>query len=315
MKISINYIPHDRYLYVNSFLKEITKISSSLKKDIVVNFLISSTKRDWKADKDFLASKDVHSNVFLIKNGDYMTKIKTALENSDQYAIKLDEDIFVPANVWEYMLSNLNVLEDKNNLFISPILSTGIPTVDKFANQFLTQEERETLYDIFLKTALPSIWGANYEPLIEHTFHAKEWNSDNFYNEVGKIQHYYKGVHPVRFSSAAQTFLLNCVLKNLDKILNETNFSLYTDQKPYFCNSVFGIKKDVWTKILNDTSLFKDGFDEVPLNLYREDNKLNMVFINNGFSVHPSYNTINVFGDNYKVLSDRFFNHEYFKQQ
>jgi hypothetical protein len=213
------------------------------------------------------------------------------------------------------MLNNLDTLNDKNNLFLSPILSTGIPTVDTFAEQFLSQEERETLYSIFLKTALPSIWGANYEPLIEHTFHAKEWNSDNFYSEVSKIDHHYKGVHPVRFSSAAQMFLLNCVSNNLDKILNETNFSLYTDQKPYFCNSVFAIKKDVWAKILNDTSLFKDGFDEVPLNLYRQNNKLNMVFINNGFSVHPSYNTINVFGDNYKVLSDRFFSHEYFKQR
>ena len=212
MKITINYIPHDRYFYVNSFLKEITKLSKSLKKDVTVNFLISSTKRDWRADKDFLTSNGVQSNVFLIKNGDYMTKIKTALENSGEYAIKLDEDIFVPANVWEYMLNNLNVLEDKNNLFISPILSTGIPTVDTFVKQFLSHEERETLYNIFLKTALPSIWGANYEPLIEHTFHAKEWNSDNFYNEVSKINHYYKGVHPVRFSSAAQMFL---VLKKL----------------------------------------------------------------------------------------------------
>jgi len=313
MKISINCIIHDRYLYIKSFINEIIKISANIKNNLTVNLLVSSTTRDWKTDKQLLSNNNIKCNVFYIPGGDYMAKIRTAIENTGEYAIKLDEDIFIPSQVWEYFLSNLHVLDDPKNLFISPLLSTGIPTVDVFVEQFLTTEQRDQLYKIYLETRLPSIWGADYSKLEQHTIKAQSWNSENFYKEVDKIEHHYRGVHPVRFSPVAQNFINKCVKNNFNKILQTSNFSLFTDKKPYFCNSVFGIRKDVWLNILNDASLFKDTFEEVPLNLYMKNNNLNMVFINNGFGVHPSYNTINVFGTNYKTISDSFFDHDYFK--
>ena len=63
-----------------------------------------------------------------------------------------------------------------------------------------------------------------------------------------------------------------------------------------------------WENIIYNEYLFKDSFDEVPLNLHMLNNKLKMVFIENGIAVHPSYNTINIYGHNYKNLSDSFFN-------
>jgi hypothetical protein len=313
MKTSINYILHDRPNYAHTFIREIVKIKKSLKEEIVVNLLTTPTGKDWESEVKQLREAGIKTNCFSITNGAYMTKIKQGVSTETEYCVKLDEDIFLPANLWEFFLENIDVLQDDSNILFSPLLSTGIPTVDYFSEGFLSDEERNTLYKIYLKTNIPSsIWGADYSTLAEHTINASSWNSVNFYNSVNKLEHHYRGVHPVRFSSEAQTFINSCVCNKLEKLVTEKNFSTFTDKKPYICNSVFAIKRSTWLKILSDESLFKDEFEEVPLNLYMKQNNLNMVFIKNGFAVHPSYNTLGIFGVDYKQISDKFFAHEYF---
>jgi hypothetical protein len=312
MKTSINYILHDRPNYAHTFIKEIVKIKSSLREEIVVNLLTTPNCKDWSKEVKQLQESGIRTNYYSIPDGSYMAKIKQGVSCETEYCIKLDEDIFLSSNLWEFFLDNIDILQDDKNVIFSPILSTGIPTVDYFSEEFLEEDERATLYNIYLKTHIPSIWGADYAPLEEHTINASAWNSVNFYNAVNRIEHHYRGVHPVRFSPEAQTFINSCVVNRLEKIVNENNFSTFVDNKPYICNSVFAIKRDTWLKILSDKSLFRDEFEEVPLNLYMRQNNLNMIFINNGFAVHPSYNTLGTFGVDYKQISDKFFAHEYF---
>ena len=59
-------------------------------------------------------------------------------------------------------------------------------------------------------------------------------------------------------------------------------------------NEIRGLrgKTETYKKIVEDSSLFVDKFDEVPVNKFRERHNLNMVFIKNSFGVHPSYNWI-----------------------
>lgn len=312
MKTSINYILHDRPNYAHTFIKEITKIKKTLKEEIVVNLLTTPTGKDWGSEVKQLRESGIKTNCYSITNGAYMTKIKQGVSSETEYCIKLDEDIFLSSNLWEFFLENIDILQDDENIIFTPLLSTGIPTVDYFSEGFLEEDEKNNLYKIYLKTHIPSIWGADYTSLAEHTINASTWNSDNFYNSVNKLDHHYRGVHPVRFSSEAQTFINSCVFNKLERLVNEKNFSTFTDKKPYICNSVFAIKRSTWLKILSDESLFRDEFEEVPLNLYMKQNNLNMVFINNGFAVHPSYNTLGIFGVDYKQISDNFFAHEYF---
>lgn len=312
MKTSVNYILHNRPEYAYTFIREIVKIKKSLKDEIVVNLLTTPTGKNWLNEVQQLRESGIKTNCYSITNGSYMTKIQQGVSHETEYSIKLDEDVFLPSNLWEYFLENIDVLQDSKNLIFSPLLSTGIPTVDYFCESFLDKSEKDTLYDIYLRTRIPSIWGADYSSLEEHTINASTWNSINFYNTVNRIDHHYRGVHPVRFSPEAQKFINNCVFNRLEKIVSEKNFSTFTDKKPYFCNSVFAIKRDTWLRILSDESLFRDEFEEVPLNLYMHQNNLNMVFIDNGFAVHPSYNTLGAFGVDYKQISDNFFTHNYF---
>jgi hypothetical protein len=76
-------------------------------------------------------------------------------------------------------------------------------------------------------------------------------------------------------------------------VVESNNFFLEKYKLPYFCNSFYFIKTSTWKKIINNKSLFRDPYDEVPLNIYRESNDLNMVFVRNGFCLHMAYNTIN----------------------
>lgn len=313
-KVAINYILHQRPQYAIHTVNELIKLPGETRKEIVVNLLISNSDDSVKHLYTILKNNNIETNVFLTPKGNYMTKINTGIKTNCEYSIKLDEDIFLGTHLWDYFIENLDILNDEENLFLSPILTTGIPTVDYFIDEFLTKEQQQELFKIFLQTPLPSIWGADYSNLNQHTIKATIWNSDSFYNEVEQIDHYYKGVHPVRFSPQAQLKILEYTINNLHNIVKKNNYSTFSVKRPYFCNSIFGIKNKVWQNILEDKSLFKDDFEEVPLNLYREKNDLKMVFIKNGFAIHPSYNTINIFGTDYKILSDKLFNNEFFKQ-
>ena len=61
---------------------------------------------------------------------------------------------------------------------------------------------------------------------------------------------------------------------------------------PYFCNSVFFINTEIWRSIITDSSLYRDPFDEVPLNLFKDIHNLSMGFVRNGLAVHMAYNSI-----------------------
>ena len=311
---SINFIIHERYDYISHSIKELLKLKDSIKDKILVNILASSEFSSFKKMVDDLKSANIKVNAFKITGDDnYMRKILTAIENGEEYSISIDEDVFIPYKTWEYFIENVSILDDSENLFLSPTITSGIPSVDLFVENFLNEDERNKLENIYLETHIPNIWGCNYERLNDHTINSKKWNCDAFYDEVRNVDHYYKGVHPVRFSRKAQNYLNDICIGKLKEISNIDNFSLIKIKRPYFCNSVFAIKTETWENILNDQRLIKDGFDEVPMNLYMQEKNLNMVFIKNGVAFHPSYNTINVFGHNYEELSNNFFNNEFFK--
>jgi hypothetical protein len=225
----------------------------------------------------------------------YMQKIEYAQTIDGEYAFSMDEDLWMSETVIDWMMDNAGeILDDKVNLAISPVISNGIPTCDLFIQDFMTTEQKAELDQLIKDTHIPNIWGANYEHLNEATTKAKRWDYSLFYELVRKVNHHFKGIHPVRINFALNKRINEMVLENWDKLINVPYKSLYPDPRnlPYLCNSVFMIKSDTWRKIIADKSLFRDDFDEVPLNLYREKQGLNWVFVRNGYCLHMIYNTV-----------------------
>jgi hypothetical protein len=312
--VTINFIIHSRYRYFKYVAREFVKLSDNTKGKFNINLFISDYDENFKNTIASLKKNGLDITTFYATGGDnYMSKIRTAVDNSNTYAISIDEDVFIPYRVWDYFINNINILDDNSNVLLSPVITSGIPSADLFIKSFLTEDEQKIINRICTSTSIPNIWGADYSSLLPLTTSRGEWDANSFYKAVDLINHHYRGVHPIRFSYEAQSFLNNICINNIQKICDMENFSITSIERPYFCNSVYGIKTETWKKIINDTSLFKDEFDEVPLNLYMRNNKLKLAFINSGIAIHPSYNTINIYGHDYSRLSDEFFDCSFFK--
>ena len=110
----------------------------------------------------------------------------------------------------------------------------------------------------------------------------------------------------IRVSHEVQDKLIELILEDKEKLLSKQDYEFrFVKNRPYFCNSVWMMRTDVYKKIIHDRSLFVDTFEEVPMNKYRDKHNLYMVFIDNAFAVHPSYN--NIGEGEYTELSDKFF--------
>lgn len=296
VKININYL-HDRRDFIEMIIHSLCKIKDENKKQI--RFTIS-TSRDvycWLKYRKILEVAGIETDVFVTHNGfNYMDKINRSVNSGIEYTMKLDEDIYMNEHLFDYMIENVdNVLNDKNNLLFTPLLSCGIPSVDMFINDFFDKNDVEKLNTIFQLTTIPdSIWGCNYEFLNDYTIRNSFWDSAGFYNAVKNMQHHYKGIHPVRTNWRANCLLNDMIWQDLNKITkqNKPFYIQNTNVYPYICNSVFIMKTEIYKDIVNTPSLFRDPFDEVPINIYKQMNNLNFSFVRNGFGIHFLYNSV-----------------------
>jgi len=293
--IGINLLLHGRTNYL-----EFTKLTlGNIKDKHLVKLNVLSSNGTCNVINDFVQYMNScgieTENIPFSGSVNYMKKITHAINQPHEYSFNVDDDCFMSTPVWDYIINNMDyVLSNNDNLLFAPCLSNGIPTCDYFACDTFTKEESDH-YDSLIAEQAPCltkfISGCDYTFLQEY---AKPWNEEKFYEAVTNMGHYYKGVHPVRFSIVLQNFMNSAVINHIDAFKNPCNMYLdYITNRPYMCNSVFAIKTSTWKNIIEDTSLSRDEFDEVQINLYRQQNNLKMVFVRNAFGVHIMYNTVN----------------------
>ena len=146
--------------------------------------------------------------------------IDKALNSNKEWIIHIDEDCFINNHIWDYMIENVSILEDENNLAIAPILSNNIPLVDNFIENFIIDSEvKGKIYKNFLNQNMPNgLWGVDYSPLNDYTINADSWIPANFYDGVSKLNHFYKGIHPIRICAEAQVILNDYIMNNFERI-------------------------------------------------------------------------------------------------
>jgi len=289
MKLNIHMLPFNRLWFLINTIKEISKINDTYKS--LFQVIIHS-----QAGQNIIDHKNIlrNSNInFVVLNecgsGEYLPKIKNAIQIESDYSMKLDEDIFITHHVLEFIIDNLQILDDDKVLALTPTLSTGIPSTEMFIEDVFSQSERDIMYDIFKNTHIPNLWGVTYDSLNKER---SSWDCSNYYNSVSNICHYYKGIHPIRVNENAQTKMLQIIEGKREKIINKQDYHIQNKIVPYFCNSIFALKTSTWRNIIRDETLYRDPFDEVPLNLYKDKYNLQIGFIRNANSIHPSYNTV-----------------------
>ncbi len=242
----------------------------------------------------------------------YLEKVNFAInyakENDFPYMMKCDNDIFIRGRTLDYMIDNLYLLEDSNNLTIGPTISNGIPTVEYFSKQFLSDNEINILEKYYLQTIFWDLCGEMFSKLNQFTLYSDIWDIDSFLIFLNNNYKYYKGIHPIRFNEDANKYLNSCIINNKKKFYDDKELSIIKDNSsPYLCNNLFCIKTNIYEKIINDKDLYIDAFDEVPLNRYNSNNNLNHIFIKNGFGIHMYYNFTNNYISYEKEFVKDFF--------
>jgi hypothetical protein len=285
--ITINYLAHDRSNNFWNVAKHFFNlIKEENKSKIRVNILSTNTT-------DFERLDGIETNIVSFNSGyNYMPKVEYALSQDTKYSVKLDEDCFVGNHVWDYMIENADILESDDNLVLAPILSNNIPLVDQFIESFVTdQSVKDQIYSHFLKRDMPNgLWGVDYSPLNAYTVQASSWNPSAFYEGVSKINHYYKGIHPIRICAEAQIILNNYIMDNFHKITDKHDYSIEEFISPYHTPGAILIKTEDWKKVVMTPG--SDGFDEVPFNNFKNAYNKKTFYIKNGFAIHLTYNTI-----------------------
>jgi hypothetical protein len=292
--ININYFSNSRleiYPLIFHFLK---KIKTENKKNIKLNILTTQDKIDFF---EKYIDEDLNTVILTFNNGfNYTEKLKYVLELDSEYSIKLDEDCIINNHIWDYMIENCGILNDENNLLLSPLLSTTLPSCDEFINEFLSNEEGEKIKKYFLSQEMPNgLFNVDYSPLNKYTIYAKEWIPNDYYKGLSELKTNIKGMHPMRISYNAQTNINDFILDNYQKLLNKNQYSIFEINSPYFTNNLFLIKTNTWKNIFN---LYGSIYDEIPISDFKNKYNKRFMFIKNGFGIHTMYNTI--YGNNNK---------------
>jgi hypothetical protein len=272
---------------VFSFIK---KIKPKNKEKITLNIL--TTQKDFGFfDSIRNENQDLKINVVIFKDGfNYTDKLNYVLNLDAEYSVKLDEDCLINNHIWDYMIENCEILNDENNLLLSPVLSTTLPSCDEFISGFLSDDEKKVIHGFFLEQNMPNgLFGVNYEPLNKYTVNASEWDYKGYLRALSEIPSETKGMHPIRISYNAQITINDFILNNYKKLTEKNDYSIFEIESPYFTNNLFLIKTVVWKHIFKNNG---GVYDEIPISTYKNNNNKKFLFVKNGYGVHTMYNTI-----------------------
>lgn len=287
--ITINYLSHNRLNYVDLMFYFLSKIKDENKTKIKLNIL-ATNENDWEAKCKKLG---IEYSVYLVSSdNNYLKKIKISISTDTKYSVKLDEDCFINNHVWDYMIENVDLLEDESILTLSPVMSNNIPSCDFFINDFITDEDiKNKIFNYFLNRPMPNgLWDVDYSPLNEFTINTNVWDVESYYKKLDTLNTNTKGIHPLRISYEAQIEINNYILNNIDKFICKNEYKTFNIDSPYFTNSLFFIKTSEWVKILSQSTI--DAYDEIALNKYKRDTNKKFLFVKNGFGIHPMFNTV-----------------------
>ena len=294
MKLLIFYLSDNgRHFSFSHFVKLLEE--SSIKDEW--KLIILTHDDDINFYKNILKSSKINHDEFLFSNdNNYLNKVNFAInhakDNECKYMMKCDNDIFMRGRTLDYMINNLELLDNDTNLTLGPVLSSGIPCVEYFMSDFLSNEQQTTLKNKLITTKFTDIWGAKYTSLNKFTIESHLWDGRAFLDAVKSLTHHYKGIHPIRINLDAISYLNSCIIENKDKFYADSELSIIADNtSPYLCNSVFCIKTSTYETLVNDKTLYVDCYEEVPLNKYGWKNNTTHLFVKNGVAIHPYYNT------------------------
>ena len=186
MELLVFYLTDDRRHY--TFPHFIEMLNKSERKN-KWRLLILTHSNDYQFYSEQLKNSDIHHEIQNVPvDNNYLTKVKSACNyaesNNIPYLMKCDNDIFIKAQTLDYMINNLHLLDNEKHLTLGPVLTSGIPGIEYFKEQFLDEDSKVTIEDLFLKSIFRDGLGADYSSLHKYTLNSIKWYKDDFFEGV-----------------------------------------------------------------------------------------------------------------------------------
>ena len=286
-----------RFNFTKKAIEEILKIEDTSKIKLCI-YGEAVNINLWK--EYFTAKKSDFKNIELLAfaNSYYPSKVEYAHKTNCIYSCKMDDDVLISHNVWNFIINNLSRLDDTHPV-IAPIFTNGIPSADLFVKDFLSDEDKKIAHSYFLTERInDNEWGLNYTNINNNISTMTEWDGEKYWDMVSTVDtewdirplpwYYYmvRGVHPARYSRDYNIFIADKIVENREKFFSKQDYKLETYIAPYFCNNLFFCRTEFWRESFK---LFNDGWDEGQLTLKMNLENSSPLYIRNGFAIHMAY--------------------------
>lgn len=225
-----------------------------------------------------------------VDTNNYQQKFNWAVKQDCEYFFKLDEDIIFSNHVWDYIVENREIVKQPKVMTLSPTINIGVPTIDLFIERFCPELKKE-IEQAFLKIDIQKTAGTRWDMDLEHlndfTIRAKQWNRHAFHERLKIMNTNIKGIHPIRFDDDLQSCMMNVVLRNIYKFTSPQIMNTITINCPYLVNDVCLYETEKIRQVQKDVGF--DPYDEISMNKYSFDHKLDHVYILGAFALHSYF--------------------------
>jgi hypothetical protein len=284
-----------RFPFTVKMMNELQNIVNKDKAKLCIHAEESVINR-WK---EYFKNSPPKIETFYLQYSDsnYMNRVNNSHQTDCKYSCKLDDDVLFSRHVMDYILENLNHITPEYPI-LSPILTNGMPSTELFIEDFLTEEDKKSAYEIFLKTKIENHFHLDYSEIDKKVQSMKEWNDKEYWDFVStadtkwdklNVPWYYfnvRGIHPARLSYEYNMFIAQKIINNKNKFFDKNEYRFDTYKTPYFTNNVFISETNYWKET---SKMYTDGFDEGQLSLRMEMDNSSILYIRNGFGIHMAY--------------------------
>lgn len=284
-----------RFPFTVKAIDQLNKIDDKRKVRLCIHAEQSAVNK-WK---QYISSNPLSIETIIVQYPDssYLNRVLVSQGTDFKYSCKLDDDVLISTHVWNYIISNLDAINNEHPI-ISPVLTNGMPSNYLFIRDFLNDDEKKIVHQIFLNTNIENHFHMDYSRINQKVKSMKIWNDREYWDYVATADigednpnipwgHFIvRGIHPSRLSYEYNMYIANKIMEKKDKFYAKHDYSFETYVTPYFTNNIFICETTYWKETL---SIAKDGFDEGQLSIRLMMDNSSILYVKNGFGIHMAY--------------------------